>query len=493
MDDLPQARIPMNQFERRLYLGIIIIVIGFVPIILGSFFALHHIVHEQKDVVSTNVQKLLLAERLRYIDSIESSLMPIYVLTGESSVIKDFEIRNRQFDDLAMQLLDAEQAEGGRDQTRVLISEIRRLSKSLRAFSSPGIQLRQSGASLELVNQYFDQNTGPLVGDLQEHLRVLVNDEAAELDAAKRHVATTVNWTIAGLSLLSFFALALVVLIGRLLSKIISQKRSFDETQQELFENERHLSLARKETVEVVSHDLKNPLSTIKMSLELMFELINEPVTPQNFQDFEEGLQIAKRSADSMERLIKDLLDHAKIEAGHLDLERKENDLAAMVSDLVLRFKPLAKNKGISLLNSTGGAKLVANCDPGRIEQVLSNLLGNALKFTPDAGQITIDARIQGSGILITVADTGAGISPTDIGHIFDRFWQVRATSRNGTGLGLAISKAIVEAHGGEIKVESEIGKGSKFAILLPMKQNDKSIYPAVESLSEKFQPEINL
>ena len=173
-----------------------------------------------------------------------------------------------------------------------------------------------------------------------------------------------------------------------------------------------------------------------------------------------------------MSHLIRDLLDMARIESRRLQLERCNHELAGLIGDALEMFQPLAGEGQIRLGADTPDAALALSCDRERILQVLSNLIGNALKFTPAGGSVRLvvrrdeanDARM----VCLGVADTGTGIAPENLENIFDRYWQVRASGRAGAGLGLSIARGIVEAHGGRIWAESEMGRGSTFWFTVP-------------------------
>ena len=438
----------MRLFDRRIYWGVAGVILSFMPLLLVAFISLDQLIREQRELISVNSEELVKAERLRYLNSTLSSIMPVYVLSGDTKLLQRFRDQFNQFDHMTADLAASE------SDAKDLLDSIQQLSHRLRDLAQPGIEMRKKGASIEAVNDYFQKNTALFSGELQTLLNNLVNKETNELEMAKLHSAQTANWIIISIIALSAASILLLSYIARLITKAVRQKRLADETQDLLLQNELRLSQARKETVEVVAHDLKNPLSTIRMSLEMIQE---------DGSSTEEGLQIALRSAESMERLIKDLLDHAKIEAGQLVIEKTDGDLGALVSDLTQRFEPLAKNKNISFSKDIKGRFLFAHFDSSRIEQVISNLIGNALKFTHSGGRIHVSLKSIEDEILFHVEDNGPGIHPNQLPHVFDRFWQVKETAKNGNGLGLAIAKAIIEAHNGKIGVESQIGKGSRF------------------------------
>ena len=213
----------------------------------------------------------------------------------------------------------------------------------------------------------------------------------------------------------------------------------------------------------MVAHDLRNPLNTVMMAAGLMLET-SSPERPAERRQVE----IVIRAADRMNRMIQDLLDVKRMESGRLGLEAKPETVAGLVGDTIEMLRPLAEGSSIRLESHVAPNLPRVLADATRISQVLSNLVGNAVKFTPREGVITITADGLDAEVRFSVIDTGAGIPAEQLPHIFGRFWQARTSDRRGIGLGLAIAKGIVEAHRGRIWVESSVGLGSTFYFTLP-------------------------
>ncbi len=221
----------------------------------------------------------------------------------------------------------------------------------------------------------------------------------------------------------------------------------------------------RDEVLRFVSHDLRNPLNVIGLAAS---QLLNT-APPAGFGEaVERRLGMVQRSATQMSRLIDDLLDVTRMEAGHLPVEPRPHAVGALVAEAVESAGPFAAHKAIRLGTAIPDPSLRILVDRGRILQVFANLIGNAVKFTPESGRITIAAESSGAMVRFSVSDTGPGIPADALPRIFDRFWQAHHTHRAGAGLGLAIVKNIVEAHGGRVWVESEVAAGSTFIFTLP-------------------------
>ncbi|NUO38941.1 MAG: hypothetical protein HOQ17_12865 [Gemmatimonadaceae bacterium] len=218
---------------------------------------------------------------------------------------------------------------------------------------------------------------------------------------------------------------------------------------------------AREQVLKIVSHDLRNPLHTISMCASLLIDL---PLQPQ---DQGPHLQRIKRAGERMNRLVQDLLDVAKLEAGRVGIDARELQVAPLVREAHEMLAPLAAEKSIRLEYAVSDTLPAVTADGGRVLQVLSNLVGNAVKFTPKDGRIVIRADPAPGGVRFSVADTGPGIPQEQLGKLFGRFWQGNPADRRGIGLGLSIAKGIVDAHGGRIWVESRVGEGTTFYFTL--------------------------
>jgi len=222
----------------------------------------------------------------------------------------------------------------------------------------------------------------------------------------------------------------------------------------------------KNEFLASVSHELRTPLHTIIGFADLLAEERKGPLNEVQKRFVE---HIRNDSRHLLE-LISDTLDLSKIEAGRLALHPEEFNVSEAIAGWMERLRPLANNKKQELVEKCE-PNLMVWADPIRLKEILYNLVSNAIKFTPDGGTITIEAEQSGDGALFRVADTGIGIAESEHTAIFDKFYQLSATTkgvREGTGLGLAITKSLVELHGGEIHVRSKPGMGSVFEFTIP-------------------------
>lgn len=223
---------------------------------------------------------------------------------------------------------------------------------------------------------------------------------------------------------------------------------------------------AREEVLGIVAHDLRNPLHLVGSSAQLLME----PTLPPERRDAIYAISV--RAVTRMNRLIGDLLDVARMETGRLQLDVRACDLNRLLREGLEPFHARAAEAGVAL-EVVGGAAITVHADELRLLQLLDNLVGNALKFTPPGGRIVVSDAVvsdatHGAQVRVAVSDTGPGISEEHRARLFDPFWQARGGDRRGIGLGLTIAKAIAEAHGGRLWVESTPGAGSTFQFALP-------------------------
>lgn len=226
---------------------------------------------------------------------------------------------------------------------------------------------------------------------------------------------------------------------------------------------------ARDEVLAVVSHDLRNPVNRVRLAAELMLELyeLSEPARKTA------GMIV--RSADEMNRLIGDLLDVARIEGGRLSLDIAPTPLGSLLDQLDEAHAPAAKEMHLSWTVERPSEAITLEIDAPRVLQALGNLVGNAVKFTPEGGHICVLVQRTNESLRLGVRDNGPGMTEEQLANAFDRFWQSRAGDRRGAGLGLAIAQGIIAAHGGRIRLESEIGAGTTAWVELPVVRQESS------------------
>jgi two-component system OmpR family sensor kinase len=213
------------------------------------------------------------------------------------------------------------------------------------------------------------------------------------------------------------------------------------------------------------SHELRTPLAIMRSEIDVALR------SPELTGEAREVLESAGEETDRMARIVEDLLTLARIDEGQLKLTRSPFDLSSLAAEVISSMQPLAARRGVTL-DREDNRTVVVEADRARIQQVVANLVDNALKYSKPGGTVRLDVRSDGTEAALDVADTGPGIPPELLPNLFDRFFradQARSREEGGSGLGLAICREMVEAHGGRISATSEVGRGSVFSFALPL------------------------
>jgi signal transduction histidine kinase len=260
--------------------------------------------------------------------------------------------------------------------------------------------------------------------------------------------------------------------IANLLGAVL-RRREVEAQREALLLQARRAVEARDRAVRVVSHDLGNPLSTIQICASALLDPDAPPVSGMRSM-----AEIIQRSADWMRQIVEELLDRASLDAGRLVLMRRPTAVPEVMGAAMAVFAPVAASEAVELVVDVQAELPRVDADPHRLLQVLSNLLGNAVKFTPAGGRVGLSARVtdddatdppgRGGAVRFAVNDTGPGIPPEDLVHVTEWFWHAERTGRGGMGMGLAIANGLVEAHRRRLHVESVPGEGSNFWFTLP-------------------------
>ena len=250
-----------------------------------------------------------------------------------------------------------------------------------------------------------------------------------------------------------------IAALGRAFNLMAERLQIADQKQKEL-------ETLRRDLVAWAGHDLRTPLSSIRLLVEALADgMVTDKEVSQQY------LLQAKKQVDQLSLLVDDLFQVSQLDAGGVPLSREPASMSDLISDTLESFSRLAEQRGVHLEGSAAPGIDPLVMDVQRIGRVLNNLVSNALQYTPRGGDVTICAEVMDTGVEVEVSDTGEGIVPQDLPHVFERFYRgdkSRSRASGGAGLGLAIAKGIVEAHGGSIRVESERGKGTKFTFILP-------------------------
>jgi PAS domain S-box-containing protein len=278
------------------------------------------------------------------------------------------------------------------------------------------------------------------------------------------------------------------------LKEEILKKEELTEILMKKNEQLKELDKLKSEFICNISHELRTPLNLMMSSIQLIKKL--DKSQEQDDKKQVKYLNIILQNSYRLTRLVNNIIDVTKIEAGYLPLNLSNNNIVKVVEDITLSIAEYIQNKGVNLTFDTDIEERIIACDPDKIERIMLNIIGNAVKFTGEGGDIFVNLYDDDKNIRIEVKDTGIGISKEDLKNIFDRFIQVDKTlsrQHEGSGIGLSLVKSLVEMHGGTISVESLLGVGSTFIITLPVYLIDEEKEIVDELHSESKLDKVNL
>ena len=246
----------------------------------------------------------------------------------------------------------------------------------------------------------------------------------------------------------------------------VTERRRIEAMNAQLVRDLQTAVSARDDMLGIVSHDLRNPVNAVRMLATAILRVGGDDGISADVLAHATTMRLA---ADQMDSLIQDLLDVSRIEAGRLLLHPQLATVDDLITTTLATLAPLAQEQGVVLVKNIAERSSAVDVDGDRILQVLSNLVGNGIKYTPRGGRVIVSADLNAEDVRISVTDTGIGIAPDDLPHVFDRFWQSRRKARSGAGLGLTIARGIVRAHGGRIWLDSAPGTGTAVHFTLPL------------------------
>lgn len=402
--------------------------------------------------VAQNVASDMIAvEQLRYRAEQVVATSRGFMLSGDPQMLASFEEAAARVDE---SLSDIDQR---RDD---LSNEVAELDAAAKAYITSAKQAAQARSEVDDVRELLPQFERTLRSKrerFEQALNAFAAQERASFDQAtreSRRLATEDQAVVTGATMAAAaLAVALAWLSIRRLSSQYAQQRAATEAARQATE-------ARDEILAVVSHDLRNPLTTITMAAHVLTDTVEDPAIRRHAARM-------RNAATRMDHLIEQLLDVTKLEHGKLELARVRCDVPQLLDTMASLFEARAVEQGVEL--QVEPAPAAVDADRERAIQILSNLVGNALKFTPHGGRIRVVATPEAGFVRFEVIDNGSGIAPDIQPHLFERYVQGKSRGRGSLGLGLYICKQLVLAHGGDIGVQSTPGEGSTFWFTLPI------------------------
>ena len=457
--------------------GAVVLLLG-----VGMVFAIRRL-----DVVASNQlahvraaeNEITLAERLRRNGELVAYVGRGYLITGHPDLLAKLQEAKGSFEANARSLgastllLSSPQ----------LVVDVETASARFTAKQEELIEARQIEQDPDRLASRFEAELMPLRRQLERSLDHLVGQKEAAIagayDQAAKERARLAFGLYGLLCALVLMGLGLGGYFARQLARTYRQEKSAREAA-------RRALAARDELMAIVAHDLRNPLGALALKAATLRKGAESEKTRRQAESME---NVTMR----MEYLIKSMLDVATMEAGRFSVTPAPCDVDDVLHETLEIFDALASSKQVCLEQDIGEHGLVIHAERERAVQVLSNILGNALKFTPPGSHVTVSVDRQGTMARFAVLDAGPGIPSENLGRIFERFWKDETNGKKGTGLGLFIAKGIVNAHGGRIWVESDVGHGARFYFTLPLAEFAERKLSATEADGRRARRELAL
>ncbi len=430
--------------------------------VIGSAWA--YSIHLRNTILVTNsvtqidTSPLVQIQKIRNIKDSLFANSRSYFLLGLSNL---FDEQKKDKDSFA-KALTAFEKQYNLPQISELIANINVSIQQEQDIFDQAVKHREAHTESKIVGQFYQAKTRPIGVSISQALDKIEDIQNAEVDKIRTQANTraseasfvpnvliprSILYFIAALSILF---LSLIVLILRLLNQRTLQIAERDR----LYREAQKATQARDEIIAAIANDMKEPLDTIKDALETSGN--TETIT---------------NSVINIENSLKNIYDQAKSDMGNIALRLDQLGIDVVLDDTRLMWQTYAKQRDVRLLFDSGNPHMLGFFDRERVIRVLSNLVGNAIKFSPKNGKVMVKVRSDQQFIYISVEDNGPGIPEDKLKTIFSTFWQAPATANSGAGIGLAIVKTIVEAHGGTVKAESRLGAGSTFTFSLPRRR----------------------
>ena len=423
-----------------------LVALAAVPIYVGE-----RVASLQDQITETLQPALESAARLSLYQSRQMARLQSFLLTGDRTIRIRYNAAIAEEDSLYNDLGDL---------VRVMDLDVRerlaRLSSESTRWRFGHLSIFDEVAGLEAGDALWAQVQGEYE-ELQGTTRELERVIKGEVDQGRRDTQwwrTMQTWIMIGLSILALGSLLVIARVSWRVRRLVTEAEKREDALHQTVKQ-------RDEVVSIVSHDLRNPLGVVAGAAATLIEL------PLDREERERQATIIARSASRMSRLIEDLLDVSRIEAGAFVVRPSAEEPISVLEEVREMFEVQAEEAEVALAVGPVCDVLV-RMDHDRVVQALANLVDNALRFTPEGGVVTLSGEVlDQETVSLSVSDTGVGLTQDALDNLFSRFWQAEGDRKGRAGLGLAIVKGVIEAHGGEVRVESDPGVGSTFHLVL--------------------------
>jgi len=395
-------------------------------------------------------------ERLRNLSESQLNKSLSFFLLGSSTLFDEQKKEKQNFSDL----LNAFVKENNLPGVGTLAKQIESLQQQRQDIFDQAMEHRSKQTESKIVGQFYRSKTSSIRNQINKNLDEMIAlfkaDKARQQAEASLAALEAEKQIPRGMMWLTVLMTSLFVGLALLVIRALYVRTRALQERDRLYNEATELNLSRDEIIAGISNDLKEPLAEITYA-------VNHPSS--------ESPEVIKSSVELIENRVKDIIDESKVAKGNLMLRLDQMGLDDILDDARLMMYPFAKQKDIRLEINEVNPPVLAFIDRERVLRVLSNVIGNAIKFSPKLSKVIVRVRSDQQFVYVSVKDSGPGIPEKQIPHLFDRFWQAPQTAEQGAGIGLAVVKSIIEAHGGVVTVESHIGSGTTITFSLPRRR----------------------
>jgi signal transduction histidine kinase len=440
--------------------ALIVLVLGGTAIL--SIRRLTHSSAERDTTVRQHLEDVVLAERLRSAEDAEAAAGRGYLLTRNPDFLQRLEEAELAFDRTLRDLRARTYTPDGRVLLDTVLNAAARYEQAQRRVLGETAE----GTELDEVTRQFEREVVPARRELNDEIRAFIDFKERRLEAgylqARQMTSRAIVTTAIVLSVALLASVVVAWWMGRHLARLYRREKDAVHAAE-------HALAARDELLGIVAHDLRSPLTAITVKAGILKR------NPRDADKVRAQAESIGNVTARMEYVIRSLLDATSMETGSFSIRRAPCDVEQMVRESVEMLASVASTKSVQLEAQFRNHGLWVSADRERVLQVLTNLVGNAIKFAFEGGKIEISVEHVGEDVRFSIMDDGPGIAPAQLFHVFDRYWKGEIGGNKGTGLGLYIAKGIVRAHGGRIWVESGVGQGATFRFTLALAEARRS------------------
>ncbi|MES3038089.1 MAG: HAMP domain-containing sensor histidine kinase [Bdellovibrionota bacterium] len=449
--------------EGKLLIALLVLLGGVLAAGWGAAMKLRETIASNAAVMNVDPSALIQVEKLRSLAESQIGNSRAFFVMGSKAI---FDKQKSDKQNLLQSLAEFEKKHS-LPQITEIVAKINELEKQEQDYFDQAMEFRAKQTESKIVGQFYQSKTSPILTQLNENFNQMVKLHNVSLDESRKNAAQAgvdaQSQIPKGMTWFSGAIAALFLCMSFIILSMLRTRSFLLRDRNRLVEEAKSAVLARDEVISALSRDLKEPMDSLNA--------IAEEMKKSSDPDTTEQANLVNSTVAEMQGHLNNIYDQKKADMASLTLRLDQLSIAEILDDTEVMLRPLAKQKLITLHFDTVSQSLLAYFDRERIMRVLSNLIGNAIKFSPSHSRISVKVKSDAQFVNISVIDNGGGIPDSRVDGIFDNFWQAKKTAEQGAGIGLAVVKTIVDAHGGTVRVDRSSQNGSTITFTLPQRR----------------------